>query len=168
MTEKREPYVIDQPQPQRSRRPSRQGQRDKANRRRAQVAECIMLGMRQTEIAEKLGVSPSLIYYDLAHLRQTWYREHVEAANGLVAEDMERLSRGMAIVFENLVATRDSRALDALTRASELRWKALGVLPAGIKVDLNLADIRQLAQAHGFDPDHAEAVATRLLAEGRR
>ncbi len=96
--------------------------------RRSQVSEMYFrLGMRQTEIAERLGVSQPTIARDVKILLARWREQtvgDVDALRGRELADLSEMERDCALQFQN---TKDPRWVTERRLIKKRRAEMLGL-----------------------------------------
>jgi len=93
------------------------------NERRAKVLEMRLQGYSVAQIAQTLGISPTLA---AAHLANALDASVVENTTQLRQMELERLDR-MLTVLENGISVGDPKAVTAAIRVSERRARLLGL-----------------------------------------
>lgn len=105
-----------------------QAARLRAEGRRARVAEMYFrLGMRQTEIAEALGVSQPTVARDVKILVERWRKASLSdtgALRGKELADLAEMERDCALEHQN---TKDPRWMRERRLVKEVRLRLLGL-----------------------------------------
>jgi hypothetical protein len=127
--------------------------------RREKVAEYLMLGYSEAKIAKELGVTPSLIHYDILAVRGEWQQSTVDSVLDAALLDLARLDFIIAGLLPR-IPLGDVKAGDVAIRAIGHRATILGY-NRGVQMDME-SYIREMALQNGFDPDRAHEIAMKV------
>jgi len=108
--------------------------KDAMEKRRIEVAKLVDGSATQREIADKLGISVGTVNNDIRALRKLWREQQVENVNGIMAEDLHRVSAAMKAIWP-MVEAGSLKAIDRLIRLIAQRAAILGY-EAAKEIDL--------------------------------
>jgi predicted transcriptional regulator len=128
--------------------------------RRERVAWMMAQGYSEMRMAEELGVSPSLVHYDIVEIRQQWQAKTLDNVAEAAITDLARLD----FIINGLLpqAEFNPKAADSCMKAIEQRANILGYRQ-GVTFDIEFY-IRQIAESNGYDADKAMEIAAKISA----
>lgn len=143
--------------------------------RRAKVAELLLKGWKQEEVANFLKVAIGTITSDIAWVRQEWARERVENADLYVRQEVDKLENDEYDIRRRIRALPDNSmelALKAYThilRIMQRRAKMLGLdTPTTLKISVEQVEtvvqqIIAVVVTEIDDPEKREKIGHRIL-----
>lgn len=133
--------------------------RIKGRARKAIVARLFSLGFAVPQIAVKVNVSESTVYNDLENVAREWRKSYIADTEALAGRDLATLDYLLQKLAEG-IDRGDTKAILAAVEIIKQRGDILGYRQ-GLQVDITQY-IREAAEAAGFNPDKAEAIASRI------
>jgi hypothetical protein len=133
--------------------------RIKGRARKAEVAKLFLGGYKPHAIAQMLGVSEQTIHNDIAHLGQEWRRAYIGDIEILAGKDLERLESYLVALGPG-IERGDFKSISTALEIIKERASILGYRQ-GVQIDIEQY-VREVAEAHGYDPDKAVQMAQRI------
>lgn len=107
--------------------------------RRIRVAEMLLEGRSQRQMAKALGVGLATINRDVKAVRAEWADRRVELLDSVGAEDLARTDAAIAAIWSQVVAGK-LIAVDRLVSLLQYRARVLG-LESAQKTQLDVGDV---------------------------
>ncbi len=107
--------------------------------RRIRVAEMLLEGRSQRQMAKALGVGLATINRDVKAVRAEWADRRVELLDSVGAEDLARTDAAIAAIWSQVVAGK-LFAVDRLVSLLQYRARVLG-LGSAQKTQLDVGDV---------------------------
>src|SRR6185503_18565361 len=132
-------------------------QRIRGRARKAEVSRMFLEGRKVPEIAQHCGVSEITILKDLQLISEEYRRSYLDDIELLAGKDLERLESYLAALAPQ-IGRGDVKAVMAAVEIIKERASILGY-HQGVQVDITQL-VTEVAEANGFDPSKALAIAT--------
>jgi hypothetical protein len=133
--------------------------RFKARAKKETVARLLLQGHKVPAIARECQISePTVIKY-IGDVQREWRRSYLDDAELMAARDMDRLDYYLTRLADGIEAG-DVKSINSAIEIVRVRANILGYAQ-GVQVDIE-SYVREVAEANGYDPDRAVALASRI------
>lgn len=138
--------------------------RIRGRNRKANVAKYFLQGFTIPEIAQKARCTEVQVHSDIEMLSAEWRRSSLNDIQDIVTKDMAR----MEYYFTKLAPAIERGDVKAIQVAMEIIRERNNIMGTrqGVQVDVEQY-VREVAEAHGYDPDRAVQIATRVAVQFR-
>jgi AraC-like DNA-binding protein len=133
--------------------------RVKARAKKEEITKLLIQGHKVPEIARRCNLSESTVVKYIMDVQAEWRRSYMDDAELMAARDMDRLDYYLSQLAEK-IEEGDIKAINSAIEIVRVRANILGYAQ-GVQVDISQY-IAEVAEANGFDPERAIALASRV------
>ena len=133
--------------------------RAKARARKMAVMKLFMSGFNPKEIAEKVKVGEATVVNDIRMIQSEFRHEYLNDAEALAAKDLARTEYWLSRLAPG-IDRGDTKSIGVAVEILKERASILGYR-SGVQLDVE-SYIAEVAEANGFDPQKAIAIAQRV------
>jgi len=133
--------------------------RVKSRARKAAVSKLFLQGFRPPEIAQTLELNEVQVLGDISQIEDEWRQSYMDDAEIWAARDLARLDFYLTKLAAG-IDRGDTRSINSAVEIIKERANITGYRH-GVQVDIE-SYVREVALSHGYDPEKALQVATKL------
>lgn len=145
-----------------------------AEERRPKVAELLLGGLTQRQIAAELGIANGTVANDVAAIRKGWRDQATAIIDEAFERDLLRIEAAIAAIWKMVIGkTKDAAGelkppnLWAVDRLVILLNRKASMLGYDAPARVVIRDLRSMAADEGIDAEDVLAEANRILAAAR-
>jgi len=133
--------------------------RFKARAKKEAVAKLLIQGHKVPAIARECMISEPTVVKYIGDVQREWRRSYLDDAELMAARDMDRLDYYLTKLSDG-IEIGDVKSINSAIEIVRVRANILGYAQ-GVQVDIE-SYVREVAEANGYDPDRAVALASRI------